>query len=76
MANDDIVAQQILEYLHEHPHACDTLEGIARWWVMRQRLNESVDVIQRALERLKTEGVIEEHKGPDRRTLYSLSDRK
>lgn len=75
MANDETVEveRQILQYLRECPQACDTLEGIAKWWVMRQRLNDTVDIVQKALERLKSEGLLDEHKGPGRKTLYSAT---
>lgn len=42
--------------------AGDTLEGVANWWVMRQRLSESTKAIQRALVRLKKKGLMLERK--------------
>jgi len=30
--------QEILEYLRKHPEASDTLEGIAEWWLLNQRI--------------------------------------
>lgn len=64
------VARQILEYLQRHPHASDTLDGIAKWWVMEQRLSESVLIVRQALEQLEMEGVIHARNTPDGRTLY------
>lgn len=67
---NDEVAEQILEYLRGHPHACDTLEGIARWWIMDQRLCESVLIVQQALGWLKAKRLVLERTMPDGRTLY------
>jgi hypothetical protein len=64
------LAQQILDYLQDQPEAGDTLEGIARWWVLRQRLSESSVIIGRAVEALKRKGYLEEHKTPDGRIMY------
>jgi hypothetical protein len=30
------VVDAILRYLHSHPHAADTVEGIAKWWLPRR----------------------------------------
>lgn len=49
----------ILAYLDEHPRAMDTLEGIAEWWVMRQRIRTDLALLQTLLDRLVTEGVLE-----------------
>ena len=53
------VAEEIRSYLREHPLAADTLEGIQRWWIARQRYDESLKRLQRALEQLAAEGAVE-----------------
>jgi Fe2+ or Zn2+ uptake regulation protein len=68
------VANQILKYLQTRPQASDTLEGIARWWIQNQRLSESVEVVQQALESLKHDGMIEQQKLPDGRVVYSARE--
>ena len=70
MENEDKTAQHILQYLKEHPEAGDTLEGIAKWWVLLQQVNNSVDAVQTALQSLTTNGLIVERKGPDGRAVY------
>ncbi len=70
MADDNEIVQRILEYLREHPQAGDTLEGIAKWWLMCQQLSDRVVSVQRSLEVLKAQGVILEHKRPDGRSFY------
>jgi Fe2+ or Zn2+ uptake regulation protein len=64
------LTQLILTYLKENAEAGDTLEGIARWWVMRQNISHSVNQVQQALETLKSMGVIDEWKVSDQETVY------
>ena len=56
---DDDVAAAILGYLEEHPHGMDTLEGIAEWWIARQRVRVQVATVARVLERLTEGGAVE-----------------
>jgi len=70
--HDYEIEHTILAYLLKHPRAGDTLEGIARWWIMHQRLSESVETIQQAIEQLKDKGLIAARKCPDGRTRYVL----
>jgi Fe2+ or Zn2+ uptake regulation protein len=67
---EDEIAQGILNYLRSHPEASDTLEGIAKWWLMRQRVSESTEVVQRVLERLRDQGLIRECRLAGGSTLY------
>ena len=41
------VAQLIIEYLKNNPDAKDTVEGIAKWWVHRDKA-----IVEQALEYL------------------------
>ena len=59
MTHDDDVAAAILGYLEEHPHGMDTLEGIAEWWIARQRVRVQVATVARVLERLTEGGAVE-----------------
>lgn len=70
--DSNMIARQILNYLEEHPSASDTLEGISTWWVQQQQLNESINAVQGALQKLKEQGIIKEQKTPGGRTLYRL----
>lgn len=56
---DDRVRQtaiDILSYLRRNPGAKDSVVGIAQWWV-----NEDVKVVERALDLLLGENVIEKN---------------
>src|SRR5437016_2658461 len=46
------VAEEILSYLRNHPNAADTLEGILKWWLPRQRYETEQQRIEQALEYL------------------------
>ncbi len=52
-------AEQIAYYLKNHPSAADSAEGIQRWWIPRQLCEAPLDLVQRALNRLEAEGMIE-----------------
>lgn len=65
MADDKIVtnnikdlANEIKGYLVNHPEASDSLEGIAKWWLVMQRYEVAMDKVQEALEHLVDEGEI------------------
>jgi len=53
------MADEVLAYLLQHPQAQDTLEGIADWWIPRQQARVEVQRLQRVLERLVEEGILE-----------------
>ncbi|HEY6988843.1 MAG TPA: hypothetical protein VH369_10690 [Bryobacteraceae bacterium] len=65
------VAEAVLGYLREHPKAMDTLEGIAYFWVMRQRVAAEVTILSRVLERLTASGRLEKI-GSGENALYRL----
>lgn len=52
------IADQIEHYLEEHPHAADTLEGIAEWWLQAKKQNVSMKATLLALNSLLTRGVL------------------
>jgi hypothetical protein len=65
---EEEVAEAILQYLAERPEAMDTLDGIAEWWVRRQRLRVEIQRVARVLGRLTEDGLLEcLGSGPDRR---------
>lgn len=74
MENGKEPAEQILQYLRNHPGACDTLEGITAWWLLRNRIDISLAEAQQAVDKLVAEGVVKEREGWDGRTVYALQD--
>jgi hypothetical protein len=57
--NETDLTEAILAYLAERPHATDTVEGIAKWWLMRQRVRIVVARVEEALGKLTGQGKLE-----------------
>ncbi len=53
------ISRAIVDYIHKHPDARDTLVGITRWWLHLEKIESSVSDVSVALETLIKEGVIE-----------------
>lgn len=62
-----VLASEILSYLLKNPDAGDTLEGVARFWTMRQRIDLILNDVQEALAELVAKGVLKERllRAPD-----------
>jgi Fe2+ or Zn2+ uptake regulation protein len=72
---DEQVANAILRYLEEAPHAMDTVEGVTEWWLMRQRVRDDVESVERALDALVARGVLQVvGSGSERRYRLSRHD--
>jgi len=70
-ADDDVsaLARKLSRYLRDNPLACDSAEGIARWWLGADGpLDEAI--VKRALEQLLAEGVVEVLHAGDGRVRY------
>lgn len=72
---DRELAQMILSYLADRPHAMDTTEGIARWWLLRQRVQMVLAQVERVLDDLIDKGALEAiGTGPSRRIRLGNPD--
>lgn len=67
------LADEIASYLRERGQVADTLEGIARWWIMRQRLQEGQRKVALAMDYLCAQGLVTIRKLPDGAVLYTSS---
>lgn len=74
MSRDDWLELEIVDYLQTHQQAGDTLDGIAKWWLMSNRVDESVIRVKRILDSLKTKGLVYERRLPDGKSFYVLND--
>ena len=74
------IAREIKDYLEVHPNAADSLEGVVKWWLGRQRLETAASKVKKALEYLDQRGVVTKSLTVDGQTVYSMasqrSDRK
>jgi len=55
-----LLVSEILSYLLKNPDAGDTLEGIARFWTARQRIDLMVRDVQDAVAELVAQGFVKE----------------
>jgi hypothetical protein len=70
------VANAIKRYLDAHPHAADSVEGIARWWLTRQRFEEAMEIVEEALERLVAKDEVTKTVMGEGKILYSRSKKR
>ena len=68
------VEEAILGYLDEHPHAMDSIEGIAEWWVSRARIRRDVTLVLKVLDQLTASGVLESVGSGDQKRYRLRSD--
>lgn len=69
----DAVTEAIADlrrYMRAHPQACDTIAGIAAWWLQPRMVWSSPDVVGAALAALVGNGEVECVCGPDGQTVY------
>lgn len=65
-------SRRIMDYLHRHPDASDTLEGIAAWWLDQQHIEQLVEEVTEALELLVKKGFLSVHKKNSGTTTYKI----
>lgn len=65
-----LIADKINRYLEKHPNAADSLTGVVRWWLSRQRYNDTLEDVQAALDYLESQKVIFKHVNPDGTKVY------
>ncbi len=66
----DKACQHILGYILDNPDACDTLEGIADWWLSKQRIRFETLTVAQAVAQLVNDGLITAQQGPDSRIIF------
>ena len=66
-------AREILHYFVTHPAAKDTLEGIARWWLERERIERTLDEVAESLRLLLARGLIVERQARAVRPYYQMN---
>jgi len=64
------ISIEIQLYLQEHPNSADTLEGITKWWLARQRFEEATNLVKQALEHLIARGLVDQTTNSDEQRIY------
>jgi hypothetical protein len=55
-------AEKISRYLESRPSAVDNLEGIIHWWLLKQQIADSTEVVQAAIDHLVSCGLVQQIK--------------
>lgn len=71
LATVESAAAAIKRYLDEHPGSADTVEGVAEWWLARQRVRETLAVVSQALNLLTDSGAVRKLRSVDGREIYA-----
>lgn len=74
--NTEKVAREIMTYFLRHPVAADSLEGIARWRLMLQKIDQTVDETAAALRMLVEGGLMEEIRNGLGEPIFRLNPNK
>jgi len=67
------VASEIMLYLEAHPTASDTPDGIANWWIHRQRYLLGLEKVKEALKYLEEKGLVSRQLNLDGHLVYSAN---
>jgi hypothetical protein len=71
------ILAEMRRYIAAHPAATDTAAGIMRWWLHSDPdAAGSLADIERALERLETDGELERFDAPNGRLVYRSRPRR
>ena len=74
MSNEErSAARDILKYFQKQPAAKHTAEGIAKYWIFQQRLEESLEIVMTAIKYLIKSGFLEEVCNEDSQCFYRLN---
>ncbi|WP_157269835.1 hypothetical protein [Azohydromonas aeria] len=64
------LVQCLSRYLREHPDACDTPDGIARWWIAAELPAAPVALVEQALDGMQACGAVESSQAADGRVRF------
>ena len=68
----DWLANEIRDYLDTHPNAADSVEGVAKWWLRRQRYEQALENVRKALDYLVRQGLVAKSSASN--PVYSLTN--
>jgi hypothetical protein len=68
-----MLTHEVLSYLIEHPEAQDTVEGLAEWRLLDQRIRQSVSEVTAVLNDLLKRDLVVARHGADGRIHYRVN---
>ena len=68
--------RDILKYIQKQPEAKHTAEGIAKYWIFQQRLEEKLETVLAAIVYLVNEGFLEKVQVQDNSSYYRVNQEK
>ena len=66
----------MLSYFLRNPHSADSLEGVARWRLLEEKIHHTLIETQSALEQLVAEGYLRVVSVPGSDLIYALNTEK
>lgn len=67
------LAREILSYFLENPNAADTVEGIACWRLMEEKIRRTVELTNSALDWLVSRGFLKEMRALNSVRIFELN---
>jgi len=67
------VARDVLRYFVRNPEAADTVEGVARWRLLDEKIYRDLEQVTRAMAWLVAQGLLVEDHLPFSRTAFRLN---
>jgi hypothetical protein len=66
----DALADRIRRYVHEHPNAADTVDGVAAWWLSGSAESDWLRRVHDAIELLVRQGEVSRRTLGDGTVIY------
>lgn len=73
LTNEPVLLREVLQCFARFPQRQDTLQGIAQWWLMENRVEWAVTEVQAALDELLARGFIISWRTTDGQTRYKVN---
>lgn len=70
---DSELSRDIMRYYVRNPDAVDTIEGLARWRLLEERIYRTIEAVTRATAELVSLGLLEEALRPGAGALIGLN---
>ena len=70
------LAEEILQYLVDHPNAQDTLKGVVSWWLLERTIKHQTALVKEVLDNLVADGLVIAQQGSDSQTFYKINRRR